>query len=211
MTDDGEDSTSQSLSPDSMDEERPLKKARYVWQIKGRYRWGHSRGRSCSHSSQVTQRSLVAAPVAECPVVRWQTRQMARAFVDNTINRVLEDMGFTPPPENEDELISFDVFPTHNREGIENQAVLMAIQSHGLQKPCICSHSSSLSPSSVLPNVPFHHRPSTPLSPVPSDLDCPSTSEPQDKYTGETDFLAQAVAVAIQKKGLGSFSPTDNG
>lgn len=45
MTDDGEDSTSQSMSPDSMDEERPLKKARYVWQIKGRYRWGNSRGR----------------------------------------------------------------------------------------------------------------------------------------------------------------------
>lgn len=39
MTDDGEDSTSQSLSPESMDDERPpSKKARYVWQIKGRYR-----------------------------------------------------------------------------------------------------------------------------------------------------------------------------
>ncbi|XP_054264748.1 uncharacterized protein LOC129004429 isoform X2 [Macrosteles quadrilineatus] len=189
-------STSQSMSPDSVDEERPLKKARYVWQIKGRCRLDRPRGgRSCSHQSQAQPQQA-----AECPIGRWQTRQMARAVVDNTINSVLEDMGFTPPPDNED-IISFDIFPTiHNREGIENQAVLMAIQSHGLQKPCICSHSLGASVSTH--PVPFHHRPSTPL---------PSTSEPQEKYAGETDFLAQAVAVAIQKKGLGSYSETDHG
>jgi len=204
MTDEGEESTSQSMSPDSMDEERPLKKARYVWQIKGRCRWDRPRaGRSCSHQPQPQHQQVGG----ECPISRWQTRQMARAVVDNTINSVLEDMGFTPPPANED-IISFDIFPTiHNREGIENQAVLMAIQSHGLQKPCICSH--NLGTSAPTPNIPFHHRPSTPLSPDPTYA--PSTSEPQVKYAGETDFLAQAVAVAIQKKGLGSYSQTDHG
>lgn len=145
---------------------------------------------------------------------------MARSVVDNTINQLLEDMGFCPSPDNEDDVISFDVFPpmAHNREGIENAAVLMAIQSHGLQKPCHCSHSYSLaSSSSPLQHIPFHHRPSTPLQPEPSGS--PSTSEPQESYTaksdfltqsiGETDFLAQAVAVAIQKKGLGSYSPPE--
>lgn len=129
---------------------------------------------------------------------------MARAFVDNTINQVLDDMGFTPPPDNED-VLSFDIFPnTNNREGIENQAVLMAIQSHGLQKPCVCSHSLN-SAHVATHNIPFHHRPSSPICP-------PSTSQSESEtLSGETDFLAQAVAVAIQKKGLISYSQTDHG
>lgn len=153
----------------------------------------------------------MAVPDGQCPVLRWQTRQMARAVVDNTINQVLEDMGFTPPPENEEDIISFDIFPaahTHNREGIENQAVLMAIQSHGLQKPCVCTHPMNSPPPTEI--IPFHHRPSTPL-PFEPPVCAPSTSEPPEKYTGEADFLAQAVAVAIQKKGLGSYSQTDHG
>lgn len=43
MADNREDSASPSVSSDSMDEERPLKKARYIWQIKGRCRWNRPR------------------------------------------------------------------------------------------------------------------------------------------------------------------------
>ncbi|XP_066994349.2 uncharacterized protein [Anabrus simplex] len=67
---------------------------------------------------------------------KWQARQVARCFVDNTINRVLEDMGFVPLPVDADDIVDeeFPMTESENDDGLEDEAVLMAIHSHGLQR-----------------------------------------------------------------------------
>lgn len=65
---------------------------------------------------------------------KWQARQVARCFVDNTINRVLEDMGFVPLPVDADDILDeFPMTESENDEGLEDEAVLMAIHRHGLR------------------------------------------------------------------------------
>lgn len=90
---------------------------------------------------------------------------------------------------------------------------MMAIQSHGLQqKKCSCQNLPSKS-TTLIQRTPFHHR--LPYSPLQEGLS--STSSVNDDNIDsaqqlhfEHDFLAQAVAVAIQKKGLNTLN-TDNG
>jgi len=72
-------------------------------------------------TSQARQRSR-----RDWQLLKWQTRQVAKAFVDNTINRVLEDMGFVP--------LSADTEDIINDGNLEHEAVSMAILSHGLQR-----------------------------------------------------------------------------
>lgn len=81
-------------------------------------------------------------------VRKWQTRQIAKAFMDNTINSVLDEMGFTPVPDSapdsdpDDVLgsISFPRFEEYSDEdeeedeSVENEGILSAIQRHGLQR-----------------------------------------------------------------------------
>lgn len=191
MMADEEDSTSRKLPSDSYGDERPMKKARYLWQIKGKYRLKQPRGRSCAQdcngsSSQVQSNQ-------DCPIHRWQTHQIAKAVVDNTINKVLDGLGFMPLPHDAEDLLE-NIFPRYRSLGyVEDEAVLMAIQSHGLQKPCSCPHSSQ---EPIINRTPFHHRPPTTVISEPG---------PSDDVI-EHDFLAEAVAVAIQKKGLGSIN-----
>lgn len=72
-------------------------------------------------------------------LARWQARQMAKGFVDNTINRVLDSWLMAPLPvsfENNRHLALdvaefLDNLPGGNR--IENEGILMAISAHGLQ------------------------------------------------------------------------------
>lgn len=181
----GETSAKTCRSDDSS--ERPLKKARYVWQIKGKYhlkkpenaegaklyiadetRTGYTlRPIEVAHHETVTQEhdghpldtanSEVSKPDFArvlCPVTskihspmeseelnprqlqKWQARQVARCFVDNTINRVLEDMGFIPLPVDADDLMEDFTMSglRRNDEHLEDAAVRMAIHSHGLQR-----------------------------------------------------------------------------
>lgn len=81
-------------------------------------------------------------------VRKWQTRQIAKAFMDNTINCVLEEMGFTPVPESAPDSDPDDVLGSINfprvdddtseeeeeDESVENEGILSAIQRHGLQR-----------------------------------------------------------------------------
>lgn len=89
----------------------------------------------------------------------------------------------------------------------------MAIQSHGLQqKKCSCQNLPSES-NAVIQRTPFHHRP--PFSSIQQEATSSTTSmdsnlELSQQPHFEHDFLAQAVAVAIQKKGLNTFN-TDHG
>lgn len=85
---------------------------------------------------------------ADWNVRKWQTRQLAKAFMDNTINCVLEEMGFTPVPESAPDSDPDDVLGSINfyqvtdntseeeeeDESVENEGILSAIQRHGLQR-----------------------------------------------------------------------------
>lgn len=90
----------------------------------------------------------------------------------------------------------------------------MAIRSHGLQqKKCSCLNLPSQSQSTAV-RIPFYHRrpysgfqqegSSSSMNFNESSID--TTQEPHFEH----DFLAQAVGVAIQKKGLNAFN-TDHG
>ncbi|XP_034244515.1 uncharacterized protein LOC117647100 [Thrips palmi] len=79
-------------------------------------------------------------------VRKWQTRQIAKAFMENTINSVLEEMGFTPVPESAPDSDPDDVLGSINfprvdtseeeeeDESVENEGILSAIQRHGLHR-----------------------------------------------------------------------------
>ncbi|RVE52604.1 hypothetical protein evm_002723 [Chilo suppressalis] len=79
-------------------------------------------------------------------IARWQARQMAKGFVDNMINRVLDSWTHPPLPPDVDKsrLVALDAaefvnnIPTgYSRrrlnDSIENEGILMAISAHGLQ------------------------------------------------------------------------------
>ncbi|XP_065336539.1 uncharacterized protein LOC135937319 [Cloeon dipterum] len=108
----------------------------------------------------------------------WQTEQLARGILDNTLNTMLEHSGQAPDnPVNE--------------VAVEHEAVLMAIQSHGLQ------HFQRPDEREPSPSLAYH---------VPS-----SSSSSGDTACLEHDsFLDAAVAVAIQKKGLGVFTSANS-
>ncbi|XP_069697724.1 uncharacterized protein [Periplaneta americana] len=181
----GETSAKTCRSDDSSD--RPLKKARYLWQIKGKYHLkkpehedgaklyladetkdgytlhpiemshcesgkpGSDGGSADSTNNDVQKPEIACLPSPMVSAVvspvesedlnplqlqKWQARQVARCFVDNTINRVLEDMGFIPLAVDADDLMeNFDMSEIRrNDEHLEDAAVMMAIHSHGLQR-----------------------------------------------------------------------------
>lgn len=68
---------------------------------------------------------------------KWQARQIAKGFVDNTINRVLENWMVAP-------FDAGDLIENADNGGqVEDEGIMMAIQSHGLQsganRPDNCS------------------------------------------------------------------------
>ncbi|XP_021942563.1 uncharacterized protein LOC110841376 isoform X2 [Zootermopsis nevadensis] len=188
MTSDEEGETSAKTCRSDDSSERPLKKARYVWQIKGKYHLkkpentegaklyiadetrdgytlhpievshhepGTQRHDGCTvdlaNSSQISKPdpTRVLSPVMSTihtpiesedlnprQLQKWQARQVARCFVDNTINQVLEDMGFIPLPVDADDLMEDFAMSElrRNDEHLEDAAVRMAIHSHGLQR-----------------------------------------------------------------------------
>ncbi|XP_026750013.1 uncharacterized protein LOC113510706 [Galleria mellonella] len=72
-------------------------------------------------------------------IARWQARQMAKGFVDNTINRVLDSWANPPrlPEINESRFLALDIAEFINNlpgdNTVENEGILMAISAHGLQ------------------------------------------------------------------------------
>ncbi|XP_045450063.1 putative uncharacterized protein DDB_G0289263 [Melitaea cinxia] len=82
-------------------------------------------------------------------IARWQARQMAKCFVDNTINRVLDNWMIAPLPADMDNnrVLALDAAEFINNlpgdNSIENEAILMAISAHGLQNNSSASSSNT--------------------------------------------------------------------
>jgi hypothetical protein len=116
----------------------------------------------------------------------WQTEQLARGILDNTLNAMLEHSGHAPDTVQH----TVQHMLRHDREeDVEHDAVLMAIQSHGLQR----FQQPDDEPAALSPR---YHLPS-------------SSSSSGDNILARLEhdsFLDAAVAVAIQKKGLGVFT-----
>lgn len=257
-----EDAGESSRKSEDTTNETPLKKARYVWQVKGKYHLKNSHKRAkdaenkevldpdlaiptCEHNTmdkeaQLDQNSLpfhfskidcnldvllnkseeimnrdVSERILEdastisddVPVsltapnlknedyylLRWQARQVAKGFVDNTINRVLEHWT----------LASFDaanfVENCDNDGKVEDEGILMAIQSHGL-RPDSPREGSSGSQESRNP-VAYQEIAKSALENANNEL-----RQTEQNLDNQMDFLNAAVSVAISEKGLSSCS-----
>lgn len=117
---------------------------------------------------------------------KWQARQIARGFVDNTINSVLETWATRPSD------VGDFVENCHNDGQVEDDAILMAIQEHGLQSRVESRDGGKLRFSSEL-----KEQMAAILVKETSDL------EQEVRQTEENfDFMNAAVSAAIEKKGL---------
>lgn len=279
-------------SPEEEDE-RPLKKARYLWQIKGKHHL-KTKDKLKSESSEDVSMELdvcdaseskentvpqnlstgtpsvpkAAEDVQESSCVQspsegssmsdellpdlfptlnkainrtsylqrcWQTKQLARGMLDNTMNCMMERMGFAPlNSDQEDNDIG-------GGNQIEDEAVMMAIQRHGLQcsedeihyppqdvshvavEENVCKDLSRLlfsGPSVVPPeqltnvrgDISISEGGSTSHAVVDPVVDSHSSGQqPSALSQMEHDsFLDAAVAVAIQKKGLSVLTGTES-
>lgn len=244
---------------------RPLKKAKYVWQVKGKYHLKASyqnkpeppvesnkeaRTCDCSKTTIAEERKCIDNFIAktesffdsdeeeeisrnidksisnEIPITlvspypknqdyflrKWQARQIARGYIDNTINSVLETW-VSAPFDAEDFVENCD-----DDGHIEDEGILMAIQAHGLQ-----SNKSKREPSlsfvrpdeladSTLDKIDTVRtkilREKLDLEPP---TDCSSSSSGERDFESDdlgveypVDILNAAILVAIEKKGLSS-------
>ncbi|KAJ3640583.1 hypothetical protein Zmor_027139 [Zophobas morio] len=175
----GNEDCGESSQQNENEVERPLKKAKYVWQVKGKYhlkanyenktepKVETSKEKRCDCSEQnireerkcidkflaktesfldsdddeSVSRNIDKSISNEIPITlvspnpknqdyylrKWQARQIARGYIDNTINKVLENWSSAP-------FDAEDFVENCDDDGrIENQGILMAIEAHGLQ------------------------------------------------------------------------------
>lgn len=154
--------------------ERPTKKARFLLTPDGE-------SSSDSNLSSGSDRAAMSSHELKC----WQTEQLARGILDNTLNAMLEHSG--QAPDSVQQMLHHD-----REEAVEHDAVLMAIQSHGLQR---------------------FQRPDEEPAALSPGYHLPSSSSSGDNLLARLEhdsFLDAAVAVAIQKKGLGVFTSADS-
>lgn len=157
---------------------------------------------------------------------KWQARQVAKGFVDNTINRVLENYVVAP---------SFGEMhsPENNRANdMEDRAVSMAIINHGLVQPAnfILNPDPPRSPINDywIGEEEVQVRCTCPLGAEQNGLENVAGSaassdqafgrseqdeghacwvgDKGDENNQQQDFLERAVAEAIKKKGLSALS-----
>ncbi|XP_074034836.1 uncharacterized protein [Leptinotarsa decemlineata] len=277
-----------SRESDSLEDDRPLKKARFVWEVKGKYHLKDSRKNNnpdlsntfasnnqtkndnmianersekeiqcstnqnqecssrCCLETLLTKTESIMSNVNEefssivdgvfldeDPITfvslkrkteeyflqKWQARQLARGFVDNTINSVLDT--YSNPPFDATDFVE----NCQNDVQVEDDAILMAIQSHGLQSssqrniPCFKSSENNIS----FKKAEIEESTQDNFENVQSELikENVSTSNSNDTdmmYCGSScssqmdqrntvsedpmEFLNAAVSAAIQKNGL---------
>lgn len=139
-----------------------------------------------SNSSNVQSQAMIAVQnsISEdhC-IAKWQARQMAKGFVDNTINHVLDSWIHVPLPAeaHNTRFLALDVAEFINNmpedNSIENEGILMAISAHGLQKNSSSSSNSDTSESGSSPcGNASPARSSTP-SPSEDEKDCKLTEQ----------------------------------
>ncbi|CAG9865231.1 unnamed protein product [Phyllotreta striolata] len=233
------------------DGNKPLKKARYVWEVKGKHHLketykttqinnnnnnnevdftlNNNRNKASKESAKSGERSeepphtkccnscciqkileeadgLEAdAPPDRVPLTlvepspkneeyylrKWQARQIARGYVDNTINCVLDTLSSRPTDAD-------DMVDNYENDGrVEDDAILMAIQSHGLQ-------SSARLEEPFGSNSREEGKPSTRgnLENFENERKEREITNGERSEVETMDFLSAAVSVAIQKKGL---------
>lgn len=159
----------------------------------------------------------------------WQAFQVAKGFVDNTINRVMEHYIMAPAGTF---FLEDPWMRSFRGDEMEDTAVSMAIRNHGLvpsanlsqMNPFFSGKTVNFFTSDDFPNyslnsptVPENCPSSTSTSSAPDFI--PATSdqvevspernwidEKTDPSDQEHDFLERAVAEAIKKKGLSALS-----
>ncbi|KAK9752115.1 hypothetical protein QE152_g4499 [Popillia japonica] len=233
-------------------EERPFKKAKYVWQLKGKYHLkdsykqpnnaemvegcskesneegqvkedvtaivnnNNSKNKTCnkccldtllarsnallesedSSDLEINSNNIERSISDEIPVTlvkpnlknhddylsKWQARQLAKCYVDNTINSILEQWR---PVERPVDAADF-VENCDNDGQIEDEALF---QSACLEESALDNYE----------NVYYESRKN-----AEQEMLCDSDVEKGEAYeiTDQMDFLSAAVSVAIQKKGL---------
>ncbi|XP_045500948.1 uncharacterized protein LOC123698384 [Colias croceus] len=128
-------------------------------------------------------------------IARWQARQMAKCFVDNTINRVLDNWMIAPLPTDMDNnrFLALDVAEFINNlpgdNTIENEGILMAISAHGLQNTSSTSSNDNGKNISTNYNKDVTNSPSS--SPIPSDDEispAPSKSIKNNELSSSSDL-----------------------
>ncbi|KAG6461372.1 hypothetical protein O3G_MSEX012583 [Manduca sexta] len=144
----------------------------------------------------------------EC-IARWQARQMAKGFVDNTINRVLESWVPEPsPPEDNSRYLGWDIAEIINNlpgdNTIENEGILMAISAHGLQNTSSNSNNGSKSDDNSDYGAGFCNLPLSVRSLSPLSSDDENTSTVNVKCD-ESD-LNKSLLCNDQKNDVGQFS-----
>ncbi|OXU17139.1 hypothetical protein TSAR_006437 [Trichomalopsis sarcophagae] len=145
----------------------------------------------------------------------WQACQVAKGFVDNTINRVLENYITSPPASYPFEDLWYRLFRGNQ---MEDTAITMAIRNHGLGRSLDLAQSPSLLAERVS-NVPQNsENTQAPVATTSSEALLLTDSEAasnsgegdwlDDTYDSDhqQDFLDRAVAEAIKKKGLSTLS-----
>ncbi|XP_045775671.1 GATA zinc finger domain-containing protein 14-like [Maniola jurtina] len=164
-----------------------------------RYVSSFENSRDFSESSSSNERTAVPKSLVysnkdaedQC-IARWQARQMAKCFVDNTINRVLDNWMIAPLPADMDNnrVFALDAAEFINNlpgdNSIENEAILMAISAHGLQN----NSSSCSNETNNLSQSNFSSKDvsiSPPSSPLPSDDETIQESNPCTNEQNQID------------------------
>lgn len=211
------------------EDEKPLKKARYVWEVKGKYHLkdtlkktnnndyteketnnNDKKRQCCVNSDEDEEQSQYnEVPITLLPaqiknqdyyISKWQARQIARGFVDNTINSVLESWSNPPPQFDAQDFV--DNF--ENDCQVKDESILMAIQSHGLQYPkttnqqtvsFLYTNDNEMIEESTMDNFENYQN-----ELIKQNND--TLMRCDDTNNDPIDFLNAAVSVAIQKKGL---------
>ncbi|XP_058807764.1 uncharacterized protein LOC131673639 isoform X2 [Phymastichus coffea] len=142
----------------------------------------------------------------------WQACQVAKGFVDDAINRVLENYIISPPASYPFEDPWYRLFQDNQ---MEDTAVSMAIRNYGLVRSLDLTQSPSLV-NECISNVPENSEntqaPTTTATtnPLLIDSEAASTSGDwlDDTYDSDhqQNFLDRAVAEAIKKKGLSTLT-----
>lgn len=161
----------------------------------------HVRGNEVDGTVQqnLSPEDLLDGDDEEYFLLRWQARQLAKGFVDNTINRVLEQWRSS---------VGASGLSVENCDGdelVEDEGILMAIQSHGLRQES--DQQSSYSDNDInIDSLLDNSRINVENVENKSNSHIENCKEGDTEKIDDTDFLNAAVSVAISSKGLASCS-----
>lgn len=216
--------------------DRPLKKAKYVWEVKGKYHLKSNEKNKIEESDKslfcgcekvnnvddknykdkcidallaktesifdsdednASQPQNIETSISnEIPITlvspkpqnedyylqKWQAKQIARGYIDNTINSVLENWSNTNVPFDAEDFVENCINDGH----VEDEGILMAIQAHGLQ-----SQETTQKPLEGADQENTHEKVG-----IRNDVD----------IVYPVDILNAAILVAIEKEGLSATS-----